>query len=187
VKVTSERTPTALLLVLAIAYALIFMPVDALRSRGFDPLAPRPRVVEQLLSAGQFAQALPLALELRTGFPREPEVLVWLATIHRGLHDDRGEAAAWEDYLQLSPTSAAACPALPETYERLGSTSKALAAYERCLQQSPDDPERMVDLADAYKKAGRGEEALDLYRQGAALDPYDPALAQYAAAGESRP
>ena len=45
----------------------------------------------------------------------------------------------------------------------------------------------MVDLADAYKKAGRGEEALDLYRQGAALDPYDPALAQYAAAGESRP
>jgi tetratricopeptide (TPR) repeat protein len=185
VKVTT-RTPTALLLVLALAYALIFVPVDRLRQRGFDPLAARPRVVEELLSAGQFAQALPLALELRTGFPREPEVLVWLAAIHHGLHDDRAEAAAWEEYLRMSSVPAAACPALPDAYTRIGSTSKALAAFERCLQQSPNDPDRMVDLAAAYEKAGRANDAVELYRQAAALDPYDPALAEYAP-GEGRP
>ena len=181
-------TPLGLLIVLFLAYAAIFVPVDQFRHQGFDPLAPRPRIVERLISTRQFAQALPLALELRAGFPNEPEIIVWLATIHHGLQDDRSEAGAWEDYLRVSKTSSATCPALPEAYTRLGDALKAVTAYVRCLKEAPQDPDRMADLAAAYERTGRIAEAVDLYREAAALDPYNPAvIKRLASLGEGRP
>ena len=176
-----KPTPLAVLAVLAIAYATVFVP-NPFRRTGFDPLAARPRVVEELISARQFSQALPLALELRRSFPNEAEVAFWVASIHHGLGDGQAEAAALEAYARLSSTLAGACPALPAAYERLGDRPRAVAAYERCLQLNPQDPDRVSDLAAAYQASGRTPEALELYRHAVALDPYNPLLAQRLAA-----
>jgi len=180
-----SRIPTALLLALGLGYAIVLVrvPTGFGPGRTFEPLEPRPRVVSQLIAARQFAEALPLAVELRQSYPDEPEIVYWLAAIHHGLSAWRDEAAAWEDYIRVSATPEAACPALPEAYARLGDVSKTLAAYERCRALDPQNPDRLFDLAIAYERSGRGSDAIPLYRQAAALDPHDPALGKWV--GES--
>src|SRR4029453_12517724 len=69
-----KRIPTTLLVVLFLGYATVFVRVPAagLRLRPvFDPFEPRPRLVEQLIVARQYAKALPLAKRLRASFPNE--------------------------------------------------------------------------------------------------------------------
>ena len=171
-----KPTPLAILVVLAVAYAAIFVP-NPFRRRGFDPLGSRPRIVEKLISARQFSQALPLAQELRRSFPNEAQVAFWVASIHHGLGDSQAEASALEDYARLSSTLAGSCPALPAAYARLGDGPRAVAVYERCLQQDPQDPDRLSDLAAAYEASGRTADALELYRRAISLDPYNPSLA----------
>ena len=180
-----NRLPTALLLVLFLGYATVFVRLPAAGfglGQRFDPFASRPRIVEQMIVANQFAQALPLAVELRRSFPNEPQVISWVAVIHRGLKAWVAEASAWEDYVRLSPTPAAACPALPEAYGRLGKVEQALASYERCAKLDPQNADRLFDLGHAYQRSGRASEAIALYRQAAALDPYNPVLTDRIAA-----
>jgi tetratricopeptide (TPR) repeat protein len=176
-----KRLPTWLLLGLFLGYATVFvrLPTSGYSLRPvFDPLAPRPRIVQQMIVAEQFAQALPLVVELRRSFPNEPQIIAWLAMIHRELSTPRAEASAWEDYVRVSRTPAIACPALPEAYARLGDEQQALAAYERCVAFDPREPDRLLDLANAYRRSNLTSAALELYRQAASLDPYNRALAQ---------
>jgi tetratricopeptide (TPR) repeat protein len=176
-----KRLPTWLLLGLFLGYATVFvrLPTSGYSLRPvFDPLAPRPRIVQQMIVAEQFAQALPLVVELRRSFPNEPQIIAWLAMIHRELSTPRAEASAWEDYVRVSRTPAIACPALPEAYARLGDEQQALAAYERCVAFDPREPDRLLDLANAYRRSNLTSAALELYRQAASLDPYNPELAQ---------
>jgi tetratricopeptide (TPR) repeat protein len=186
-----KRLPTWLLLGLFLGYATVFirLPTSGYGLHpAFDPLAPRPRIVEQMIVAKQFARALPLVVELRRTFPSEPQIIAWLAMIHRGLSAPRAEASAWEDYVRISGTPAVACPALPEAYARLGDERQALAAYERCVAFDPREPDRLFDLANAYRRSNLTSAALELYRQAASLDPYNPALSQQlSSVSEGRP
>lgn len=125
----------ALLVVLLVAYGAVLGQGAAGRVVGqtrFDPLAPRPRLVEQFIVAGRFADALPLATELHAMYPAEPLVSYWLARIEHELNQPRAEAEAWEDYVRLSNAPAEACPAWPDAYTHLGDTARARAALERC-------------------------------------------------------
>jgi tetratricopeptide (TPR) repeat protein len=174
-----KRIPTTLLVVLFLGYATVFVRVPAagLRLRPvFDPFEPRPRMVEQLIVARQYAKALPLAQALRASFPNEPQIVAELATIFRGLNDSEAEAAAWEDYLRLSGAPAVACPALPEAYRRDGDLGQALRSYEQCLALDPENADRLFDLADAYERSERSSEAIELYRRAAASDPFNPVV-----------
>jgi tetratricopeptide (TPR) repeat protein len=174
-----KRIPTTLLVVLFLGYATVFVRVPAagLRLRPvFDPFEPRPRLVEQLIVARQYAKALPLAQALRVSFPNEPQIVSDLATMFRGLNDSEAEAAAWEDYLRLSGAPAVACPALPEAYRRVGDPGQALRSYERCLALDPENADRLFDLADAYERSERSSEAIALYRRAAASDPFNPVV-----------
>ncbi len=186
-----KRLPTWLLLGLFLGYATVFirLPASGFGLRPvFDPLAPRPRLVEQLIVAKQFEQALPLVVDLHRTFPREPQVIAWLAIIHSKLGSTEEEATAWENYVRISRTPAIACPALPEAYARLGDEQQALAAYERCVTFDPQDPDRLFDLANAYRRSNRTSAALELYRQAVSLDPYNPVLSErLSSLSEGRP
>ena len=84
---------STLLVALLAAYAAVFLP-GAVRTFGaasFDPLQPRPRAVEELLVAKRFADALPLATELRGAFPSEPLPAYWLARINAGLQKPQAD------------------------------------------------------------------------------------------------
>ena len=168
-----------MLVVLFLGYASVFVRVPAagLGTRQvFDPFDPRPRLIEQLINAKQYAKALPVTQALRISFPNEPQIVAELASIFRGLNDSKAEAAAWEDYLRVSGAPAVACPALPEAYRRLGDLRQALRADERCLALDPQNADRLFDLADAYERSNRSSEAIALYRQAAALDPFNPVV-----------
>jgi hypothetical protein len=125
---------STLLVALLAAYVAAFLP-GAVRTFGgasFDPLQPRPRAVEELIVAKRFADALPLAKELRGAFPNEPLPAYWLARINAGLQKPRAEADAWDAYVALSQAPADACPAWPRALARANLPERAAAATERC-------------------------------------------------------
>jgi hypothetical protein len=131
-----------LLLALVAAYAtfgLRSVAGDFVRRGRFDPFLPTAQAVEHRIEEGRFAEALPLALDLSRAYPDEPEVALWVARVHHGLHDPASEANAWEKYVALSAAPAEACPALPEAYEQAGRQGDARDAAARCLRYEERD------------------------------------------------
>jgi predicted Zn-dependent protease len=124
----------ALTVVLALYIAVLGRgPMGRLFGRsGFDPLAPRPAAVEQLIVAGRFDEALPLARALRAGYPDEPLVSYWLATINHRLARWQDEADAWADYVRTSAAPREACPAWHDALARSGDDVRARTAAARC-------------------------------------------------------
>jgi hypothetical protein len=104
--------------------------------KALDPFAPRPKTVEQLIAAARFADALPLAVELRANYPDEPLVAYWLATINHAVGRPETEAAAWGEYVRLSKAPADACPAWPDALTRAGAIDQARTASDRCAELS---------------------------------------------------
>jgi len=126
---------TALLTLLLASYAAILGRTAAarmFRTAGFDPLAPQPSTVESLIVAGRFADALPLATQLKASYPKEPLVSYWLARINAGLNHPIEEAEAWEAFVRVSLQPTDACPAWPDAYRRAGRLEASRAAAERC-------------------------------------------------------
>jgi hypothetical protein len=95
---------TVLLVVLLAAYAgaTAWPALRAGSGRGFDALAPESRFVEQAIGEQRFADALPVALQLRRAYTSEPLVAYWLATIYQGLGRTAAARASWDDFQRLS-------------------------------------------------------------------------------------
>lgn len=169
---------TVLLALLLAGYAATIVGVGgAGGERGFDPLQRQGRQVEAAIETGRFAEALPLAQELRRAHPADLTILYWLGEIHRGIGDAAAEAAAWQEYARASPTPYEACPALPIALTTIGDAAGAQQAYESCAAWAPDDPERLVDLAAALARRGDVERARAAYERVLAVDPGDPRIA----------
>jgi tetratricopeptide (TPR) repeat protein len=170
----SRRT---LLIAFLAAYGVVFFqPFSGRRPDRLDPISARPRSVEQAIGDGRFADALAVALELRRDYPRDPLPLVWLAAIYRGLDRARDEVAVWEAYVSQVPAPSAACPALPDAYDRLRQTEQAIHAYERCVGYDPASPQRLIDLAVSWERRDDKAQALAAYRRAAQLDARDPLI-----------
>lgn len=130
-------TRTTLLIALLVLYGAVLgrsQVERVLAPRPLDPFAARPKAVEELVVAGKFAHALPLAIELETAYPDEPLVSYWLATINHGLGRAQDEAAAWDHYVRVSKAPGDACPAWPDAYARAGHRAQAQAAADRCAE-----------------------------------------------------
>ena len=166
------------LAILFASYTVVFVRLPTLGAggRGFDPLDPRGRQVEQAIEETRFADALPVVRELESTYGAEPVVAYWLAEILRGLGQPAEEARAWERVLDLSGEADAACPWMPDAYGKSGDRARALGSYERCAAAAPDDPERWLDLGAAYAAQGRGADAERAYATSRALDPSNPRL-----------
>ena len=78
------------------------------------------------------------------------------------------EAAAWERFIDVSPTPVDACPAIGKAYARAGEPRKSLEAFERCVSFDPRNSEQLFFLGLAYEHAGRTADALDRYSKAAA-------------------
>ncbi len=175
---------TFILIVLLAGYAAMFSgnPWTA-ASGAFDPLDPHGRQVEQDIEAGRFGDALPVARQLITAHPDDPQILYWLAEIYRGLGQGSEEAKAWERYVRLGVAPAAACPSMPRAYLSLGDDAAALGAFERCAAFDPDDAERLIDLARAQAVSGDARKARSTYERAAAIAPDDPRITHHLANG----
>lgn len=142
----------------------------------FDPLDPPGRQVELAIETQRFADALPIAQDLRTAYPDDPLVLFWLAEIYRGLDRPKDELTVWDAFLRVSSAPWEACPWLPEAEARAGRADAALRRYHDCVGFAPDNPQRLLDLAAAQIDRGQKHEALLTYAKAAALDPHDPGI-----------
>jgi tetratricopeptide (TPR) repeat protein len=146
-----------------------------------DPLATpawtrsgRAREVERAIAERRFEHALPIALELRDSYPREPLAELWLAAIYRGAGRPADEVQAWERFIAFGSAPAEACPGLAEALARKG--DPMVPAYERCVRMDPSDPERLLDLAAALERAGQSAAARETYQRASDLDPDHPVV-----------
>jgi tetratricopeptide (TPR) repeat protein len=146
-----------------------------------EPLHSQARAVEQAIAERRFAEALPIAAELESAYPRDAIAPFWLAAIYRGLERPADEAAAWERFVSLSATRDVACPALPHAYSRAGNEHDALRALVRCAEFDPQEPERTIDLALGLERAGRIDEALAAWRRASEQDPHNRAVPEHIA------
>jgi tetratricopeptide (TPR) repeat protein len=167
-----------ILALLFLGYAAVFvrLPSVGRAAAPFDPLDRRGREVERAIEERRFAEALPIALDLRHAHDADPVIAHWLAEIYRGLGRSADESQSWERVLALTRLADAACPDLPESYARAGDRVRALDAYERCAAAAPDDPERWFDLGVAYTSESRPLDAANAYAKSRALDPSNPRL-----------
>ena len=146
---------------------------------GFDALSPRAREVERSLADHQYEQALTLANELKTKYPNEPLIELWLAEIYRGTQRYADEAQAWERFIETGSAPDEACPGLANAYAMSKPEQLDFGAFERCTKLDPRDPERLIDYGLALRLEGKKDEALDAFRRAAELDPHHPAPATF--------
>ena len=95
----------ALLLALLAAYVAATVRPVLMAESGFDAVGPESRFVELAIGEQRFADALPVALELRRLYPSEPLTAYWLGTIYQGLGRDNDARTAWADFERLSTPS----------------------------------------------------------------------------------
>ena len=95
----------ALLLALLTAYAAAIARPALVAGSKFDAVSPEARFVELTIGEQRFADALPVALELRRLHPGEPLAAYWLGTIYQGLGRTADARTAWNDFEQLAGTS----------------------------------------------------------------------------------
>jgi len=169
---------TALIALLLGAYAGMFSwQLVTTADAGFDAVSPQAREVERSLANHQYGDALTLANELKTKYPDEPLIDLWLAEIYRGTQRYSDEARAWERFIETGSAPDEACPGLANAYAMSKPNQLDLAAHERCTKLDPRDPERLVDFGYALVLAGKRDEALAVFRRAAELDPRHPAIA----------
>lgn len=130
-----------------------------------------------LLRGGRLAEALALTVRLQEVYPESHIYLYQRATLETRLGHPAAAAAAWEKYLEVSPTPLEACPAIGQAYAAADRLPDAIAAHERCLAFDPGNPDSLFFLGLAYERGGRYEEAKTLYAKGAAIAPDYPDLA----------
>ena len=95
----------ALLLALLTAYVVATVGPVLMAGSGFDAVGPESRFVELAIGEQRFAEALPVALQLRRLHPNEPLAAYWLGTIYQGLGRAADARAAWTDFERLSGAS----------------------------------------------------------------------------------
>ena len=93
---------TALLLTLLTAYVAAIVRPALVAGSGFDAVGPESRFVELAIGEHRYAEALPVALDLRRAHAGEPLVAYWLVTIYQGLGRPAEARSAWDDFARLS-------------------------------------------------------------------------------------
>jgi len=99
---------TALLLTLLAAYVATIVRPALVAGGGFDAVGPASRYVELAIGEHRYAEALPVALDLRRAHTGEPLVAYWLVTIYQGLGRTVDARAARDDFERLSGQTGAA-------------------------------------------------------------------------------
>ena len=96
---------TALLLTLLAAYAAAIVRPALVAESGFDAVGAESRFVELAIGEHRYAEALPVALDLRRAHSNEPLVAYWLALIYQGLGRTADARAALDDFQRLTGES----------------------------------------------------------------------------------
>jgi tetratricopeptide (TPR) repeat protein len=161
----------AVAMIAAFGVQLLGVPSCAVAS---NASAPALRRVDRLLASGQFAAALPLALENRTRYPTENAAAWQVARVYQGLGMLADEAAAWEVYLRQSPATGDVCPRLSDVFHALAQPAQVVSIVNRCLGLDDRQPELLGDLAAAYLELGERSMAVAALNRALAIDPAEP-------------
>jgi tetratricopeptide (TPR) repeat protein len=81
------------------------------------------------------------------------------------------EARLWQDFVDHSPTSQQACPAIGLAYERRGDLDKAITASKKCASLEPGQLDLSLAIAHVLQAKSEFSRAGEIYRQCLAKDP----------------
>jgi tetratricopeptide (TPR) repeat protein len=162
----------ALLLIAYVAALTVFRPAlpssEAIAVARSRELAARIRI---LMGSERYDQALAPTVEIVRINPANQVYMRQLADIYDHIGRPAAAAAAWEQFVNHSPTPEEACPAIGRAYEKIGDMGKALDAYRRCVTYAPRDPDMTFYLGHAYERSGDLARAKEAYQAGLALTP----------------
>lgn len=121
---------------------------------------------QELLRQGQTEKALQLLSQLRTAYPQNHIYIQQTADIYHQLGFFKEEAAAWEDFMRVSPLPVEGCPQIGIAYQRSGQVEQAISAFQRCVETDSKNLDFAYELGYAYELSRQFDKAAGIY-QGA--------------------
>jgi putative PEP-CTERM system TPR-repeat lipoprotein len=121
-------------------------------------IQPRKKLLAHYLSTGQHARALPLAKELQSLSPNQPDILALLARAQFAGGDHTGAVSTLTRATTLKPDAASLWVALANAQMAVGNKKAARISLQRSLKSQPNNLDARaglvgLDLADGKRDA----------------------------------
>jgi tetratricopeptide (TPR) repeat protein len=142
-------------------------------SAQIDPAAESQRA-RQLMSAGRYAEAVPIYEKLVQSMPANPGLRLNLAMSLHLSGEDKKAIPQFETVLKTQPNTLPALMLLGASYLRTGNPAKAVPVLEKAMTLAPEDAQGRAMLADGLLMLERYQAAIPQLRKLAAAEPANP-------------
>ena len=151
---------------------LFFFSILALAQT--DDLALKSRRAKELMSAGRFADAVPLYEELVRAVPDNPGLILNLALAEHMAGQHRKSIPHFEAVLKADPRNVPARLSLGAAHLELGEPALAVPPLQSVVAADPANTDARGLLAQSLLSAGRPKEAAAHFHKLTELTPTDP-------------
>jgi tetratricopeptide (TPR) repeat protein len=125
---------------------------------------------EELRRQGQPEKALQLVSQLRTAYPQNHIYMRQTAELYHQLGRFKEEAAAWEEFMRVSPLPVEGCPQIGIAYQTIGQIEQAIGAFQRCVEIDSKNLDFAYYLGYAYESSRQFDRAAQIYQKAIAED-----------------
>jgi tetratricopeptide (TPR) repeat protein len=137
-------------------------------------LADKSHKAKDLMTAGEFAEAVPLYRQLVRALPDNPGMITNLGMALDMSGDKPGAIREYQAALKLAPGDFPALLLLGSAYLDSGQPSRAVEALGRALKIQPGSTDAGETLAEALLASGELKEAAHRFQALSATDPSSP-------------
>jgi tetratricopeptide (TPR) repeat protein len=139
-----------------------------------DDLALKSRRAKELMTAGRFAEAVPIYEELIRAVPGNPGLILNLGLAEHMAGQNRKSIPHFEAVLKADPRNLPARLSLGAAHLELGEPALAVAPLQGVVAADPSNTDARGMLGQALLSLGRGKEAATHFRKLTELTPDDP-------------
>ena len=136
-----------------------------------EELAQQSRHAKELMSAGQFEEAIPIYQQLVKAVPGNPGLILNLGLAEEMAGHPAQAAPHFEAVLKSQPNNVPALTSLGMARLQLNDPKRAVPPLQKLVTLQPDNSEGRGMLAGALMAVNRYEDAAAQYRKLAAQDP----------------
>jgi tetratricopeptide (TPR) repeat protein len=166
-------------LALCIYYFVLCADFSAFKT--FSPAVWPPELTEEdsrkLLEAskalrreGHPNKALKLLSRLRAAYPQNHIYIQETADLYHQTGQFKEEAAAWEDFMKVSPQPVESCPQIGIAYQQIGQAAQAISAFQRCVEADSKNLDFAYYLAYEYEITQQFNKAAETYLKAISHD-----------------
>jgi tetratricopeptide (TPR) repeat protein len=136
---------------------------------------PLKALVEALMAAGQYEQALQILTDALKRVPDSADIHSTMASSALKAHKTDLAIDHYQWLVSADPNNAEFLVYLGEACYMKGDTNRAVATLQKAHQLDPQNPQALAGLAPIFEETGKTQEAMATYRQLLQLQPENPA------------